>query len=292
MDPVVAVTRSTGHYAGVQSALRLIEDQVKRDVQGKQRLLVKPNFVSTSRQLAATHVDAVKAVLDLLTQYHSGSILIAEGPANAPLTTGLTNFQYLQLRDAYDVEFFDLNQDAWVEVEGYDAQLRPLRFRLAKTVVDSDYRVSMAIPKTHDCVITTLTLKNMVVGSLVNHEKSKIHQGCKGINLNLAAFARFVWPQLGVIDGYVGMEGRGPVSGDPVALRAAAASGFPVSLDAVVSTIMGFDPFEIGYLHHLHEGQHGVIDLDQITILGTPIDEVARRFQPHPLYHEMHDWKV
>jgi uncharacterized protein (DUF362 family) len=292
MNPVVAVTRSTGHYEGVRSALRLIEDQIKRDVQGKQRLLVKPNFVSTSRQLAATHVDAVRAVLDLLTQYYSGRILIGEGPANSPLTAGLTNFQYLPLRDEYDVEFLDLNQAAWVEVEGYDDQLRPLRFRLAKAVVDSDYRVSMAMPKTHDCVIATLSIKNMVVGSLVNREKSKIHQGCKGINLNLAAFARVVMPQLGVIDGFVGMEGQGPVSGDPVELRVAAASCFPLSLDAVVSKIMGFDPFEIGYLHHLHEGKQGIIDLNQITILGTTIAEVARRFQPHSLYPEMHDWTV
>jgi uncharacterized protein (DUF362 family) len=97
------------------------------------------------------------------------------------------------------------------------------------------------MPKTHDCVITTLSIKNMVVGSLVNREKSKIHQGCKGINLNLATFSRFVMPHLGVIDGFVGMEGRGPVSGDPVELRAAAASLYPISLDAVTSKIMGFD---------------------------------------------------
>lgn len=292
MDPVVAVVRSTGHYAGVQRALGLIEDQVRRDVRGKERVLVKPNFVSTSRQLAATHVEAVRAVLDLLTQYHSGRIVIGEGPASTPLAAGLRTYQYLPLRDEYDVEFVDLNADAGVEVEGVDAQLRPLRFRVAKTVVASDYRVSVAIPKTHDCVITTLTLKNMVVGSLVGREKSKIHQGCRGINRNLAAFAPVVWPQLGVLDGYVGMEGAGPVSGDPVELRVAAASVFPLSLDAVMSAIMGFDPHEIGYLHHLHAAHHGTIDLDQITVLETPIQAVARRFQPHPLYATMHDWKA
>jgi uncharacterized protein (DUF362 family) len=292
MEPVVSVTKSIGHYEGVRRALRLIEEQVEHDVKDKKRILVKPNFVSTSRQLAATHVDAVKAVLDLLTQNHSGVILIGEGPANSSLTTGLTNFNYLALRDEYDVEFLDLNRDNWVEVEGYNAQLRPLTFRLSKSVVESDYRVSIAIPKTHDFVIATLSIKNMVVGSLVNREKSKIHQGYKGINLNIAAFSRFVMPHLGVIDGFVGMEGRGPVSGDPVELRAAVASLYPVSLDAVTSKIMGFDPFEIGYLHHLHEWKRGVIDLEQITIIGTSVDDVARQFQPHPRYHEMHNWRV
>jgi uncharacterized protein (DUF362 family) len=292
MNPVVSVTKSTGHYDGVRKALQLIEEQIKHDIKDKKKILVKPNFVSTSRQLAATHVDAVKAVLDMITQYHSGMILIGEGPANSSLTTGLKNFNYLTLQNEYDVEFLDLNRDDWVEVEGYDSQLRPLTFRLSKSVVESDYRVSVAIPKTHDCVITTLSIKNMVVGSLVNNEKPKIHQGYKGINLNLATFSSFVMPNLGVIDGFIGMEGRGPVSGNPVELRVAAASLYPISLDAVISKIMGFDPFEIGYLRHLHEWKRGVIDLEQITILDTSINDVTQRFQPHPRYHEMHNWKI
>jgi uncharacterized protein (DUF362 family) len=99
-------------------------------------------------------------------------------------------------------------------------------------------------------------------------------------------------PNLGVIDGFIGMEGRGPVSGNPVELRVAAASLYPISLDAVISKIMGFDPFEIGYLQHLHEWKRGVIDLEQITILDTSINDVTQRFQPHPRYHEMHNWKI
>ena len=292
MEPVVVVTKSRGHYDGVQKTLRLIEEQVAKDVKGKKRILIKPNFVSTSRQLAATHVDAVKAVLDVLSRYHSGKITIGEGPASASLRSGLVNYDYLQLREEYDVDFLDLNEDDYIEVEGYDSQLQQLRFRVSRSVVESDYRVSVAMPKTHDVVITTLSIKNMVVGSLVNHEKSKIHQGYPGINLNIAEFAKVVMPHLGVIDGFVGMEGSGPVSGDPVELRTAAASRYPVSLDAVVSRIMGFDPFEIGYLYHLNEWKRGSIDLNKIKVIGVPMDEVARRFTPHPDYHEMRNWRV
>jgi len=248
--------------------------------------------VSTSRQLAATHVDAVKAVLDVISRYHSGKIVIGEGPAGSSLKRGLVNYDYLKLQDEYDVDFLDLNGDDYVEVEGYDSQLQPLRFRVSRSVVESDYRVSVAMPKTHDTVITTLSIKNMVVGSLVSHEKSKIHQGYPGINLNIAEFAKVVMPHLGVIDGFVGMEGRGPVSGDPVDLRAAAASRYPISLDAVVSKIMGFDPFEIGYLYHLNEWKRGTIDVNKIKVLGVPMKEVARRFKPHPNYHEMRNWRV
>jgi len=291
MKPVVAVTRSNGHYDGVSSALRLIEEQIEGDVKGRKRVLIKPNFVSTSRQLAATHVDAVRAVLDVISKHYSGRILIGEGPASSSLRDGLVNFGYLRLQDEYNVDFLDLNRDDYVEVEGFDSRMKPLKFRVSKSVVESDFRISVALPKTHDFVITTLTIKNMVVGSLVN-DKWRIHQSFKGINLNIAKLSQAVMPHLGVIDGFLGMEGRGPVSGDPVDFRVAAASLHPISLDAVISKIMGFEPSEIGYLHHLQEWKTGIIDFNGIQIIGTPIDDVTKKFKPHPRYREMLQWKT
>ncbi len=291
MKRVVAVTKSSGHYDGVLSALRLIENQIEEDIKRKKKILIKPNFVSTSRQMAATHVDAVKAVLDIISKHYSGRIIIGEGPAGSSLKDGLVNFNYLNLQDEYDIDFLDLNQDECVEVEGFDSQLKPLKFHISKSVIESDYRISVALPKTHDTVVVTLSLKNMVVGSLVNYEKSRIHQGFKGINLNIAKLSRVIMSHLGVIDGFLGMEGSGPVSGDPVDFRVAAASPHPVSLDAVMSKTMGFDPFDIGYLYHLHEWKMGIIDLNRIKIIGTSINDVAKRFKPHPDYREMLEWK-
>jgi uncharacterized protein (DUF362 family) len=291
MNSIVALTKSKGHYEGVYNALNLIEDQIKRGIEDKRRVLVKPNFVSTTRQLSATHVDAVKAILDIVLKYYSGNIVIGEGPATSNLKNGLTNYGYMELQDEYDVDFLDLNKDSGYEVEGFDRRLNPLKYCLSKTVVESDYRISVALPKTHDNVITTLSIKNIVVGSLIDHEKSKVHQGCKGINLNLAKFALVVMPHLGVIDGFVGMEGRGPVSGDPVDFKVAAASLNPVSLDSVISKAMGFNPNDIGYLYHLSEWNKGVIDLNKIEIIGTSIDKIAKNFKPHPRYKDMLSWK-
>ena len=291
MKPIVALVKSKSHYDGVYEALKLIEDQIKEDLKGKRKVLVKPNFVSTRRQLSATHVDAVRAVLDMISRHHSGSIIIGEGPSSSSLRNGLINFGYLELQREYDVEFVDLNEDDYIELEGVDSQMRPLKFRMSKTLIESDYRISVALPKTHDCVITTLSIKNVVVGGLVSGEKGKIHQGYKAINLNIAKLAEHVMPNLGVIDGFVGMEGRGPVSGDPVDLRAAAASLHPVSLDAVMCRIMGFDPLNVGYLYYLDKWGIGVADLKKIKVIGESIEDLARRFKPHPRYQEMLNWK-
>jgi uncharacterized protein (DUF362 family) len=291
MKPIVALAESKSHYNGVLEALKLIENQIKEGVKGKKKVLIKPNFVSVNRQLAATHVDAVRAILDIVSRYYSGEIIIGEGPSVSSLKTALANFDYFKLQKHYDVEFLDLNEDDSVEIEVAGSQQRPSRFRMSKTVIESDYRISVALPKTHDFVITTLSIKNMVVGSLVGREKGKIHQGLKAMNLNLATLAKKAMPNLGVIDGFQGMEGRGPIGGDPVDLRVAAASTFPVSLDAVINAVMGFNPLDIGYLYHLNEWDVGVADLNGIEVVGLPLENVRRKFQPHPEYREMLNWR-
>lgn len=295
--PIVALTESKSHYNGVFEALKLVENQVEAGIKGKKKVLIKPNFVSVSNQLAATHVDAVRAVLDIISRFYSGEIVVGEGPGYllpgtfSSLKSALVNFDFLKLQKHYNIVFLDLNKDDSVEINVTLPQQQPTKFNVSKTVVESDYRISVAIPKTHDNVITTLTTKNIVVGSLIGCEKMKIHQGPKAINLYIAALAKKVMPNLGVIDGFQGMEGRGPCGGDLVDLRVAAASIFPVSLDAVMSAIMGFNSLDIGYLYHLSKWGVGVADLSGIGIIGLPIMRVKRKFKPHPYFREMLKWK-
>jgi uncharacterized protein (DUF362 family) len=162
----VALARGEAHYGNVRAALNLIADQV--DLQGRQRILIKPNFVSTMHQLAATHVDAVRAVLDFLRTRTAAPIVIAEGAALSDTFDGFRNFGYLPLVEAYGVELCDLNRDDFLPVAVYDRHLQPQYLRLASRVVESDFRISVGPPKTHDAVIVTLSLKNMVMGSLIS----------------------------------------------------------------------------------------------------------------------------
>ena len=54
---------------------------------------------------------------------------------------------------------------------------------------------------------------------------------------------------------------------------------------------MGFEPLDIGYLHHLDEWGEGVARLGEVNILGQPIAEVTRRFNPHSTYREQLNWR-
>jgi hypothetical protein len=54
---------------------------------------------------------------------------------------------------------------------------------------------------------------------------------------------------------------------------------------------MGFDPKEIGYLHHAIADGLGEGSLDRIRILGDHLEDCVRPFEPHPNYQRQRDWK-
>jgi len=118
-----------------------------------------------------------------------------------------------------------------------------------------------------------------------------MHQGYYYINLNIAKVAGKVLPDLGVIDGLVGMEGNGPVSGEPKKWGVFAASTNPVELDAIIAYAMGFNPKDIGYLYFLNRWGYGEIDPEKIRVVGVSIDEVKTCFKPHRTIDQQYSWK-
>jgi uncharacterized protein (DUF362 family) len=319
----------------VARALRTIEDSV--DLADVQRLLIKPNFVSVERQLAATHVGAVRAVLDFVRARYDGTVIVAEGAAVSPTREGFHRFDYESLVDAYGVELLDLNADETVPVLIYDRRLRPLTVSLARTAVEADYRIAVGPPKTHDVVVVTLSIKNMVMGALVNpgvasngggilhrarsaarlipdwlrwsgliewlkgavlgstwgSSKMAMHQGVRVINLNLAMVASHVWPHLAVIDGWRGMEGKGPSEGETVEWRVALAGIDPLAVDTVTADLMGFAPEEVGYLQYCRALDLGTGALERIELVGNVAPaEVRESFKPHPTYEDQLDWRM
>lgn len=291
MGKKVAVAKGQTRYETVKKALEYIKDEVVKDIYGKNNVIIKPNLVSSYRQLASTHIDTIKAIYDFIKQYYNGKISIVEGSATNT-SIAFKNFGYMQFAQENRIELFDLNQDNYREIMVYDSGYNKIPVRVSKKILESDYRISSAILKTHDTVIATLSIKNMVVGSILQADKHRIHQGYKAINLNIYKIAKYVWPQLAIIDGFIAMEGDGPVSGTPVEMGTAIASTDPLAADMVGAYIMGFDPDEIGYLHYLKRAGIGEGNLDKIEILGEKLENVRRQFKPHTTYSLQRKWKI
>jgi uncharacterized protein (DUF362 family) len=186
----VALVRGNSRYDNVRQALNGLPGEI--DLADKQRVLIKPNFVVTHKPLAATHVDAVRAVLDFVRARYDGPITIAEGPSVEPAAEGFRLHGYEPLVESHGVTLADLNRDEPVPVDVYDWRLRPLRLHLARSVVESDFRISVGPPKTHDIVIVTLSLKNMIMGSLISRFTHAAHSD-NGSRLNVGAISKVLW---------------------------------------------------------------------------------------------------
>ncbi len=272
-------------------ALKKIEDEVLASI-GNRKILIKPNFVSTSRELAATHVDAVRAILDFLKPHHKKQIIIGESsPSGAGTFDGFRNFGYLPLEKEYNVKLVDLNTEPWEYRYVFGRGNRPTPIRIISTFYDPDvYIISAAKMKTHDRAVTTLSLKNVLLGAPLcdgrRNDKSLTHMVSTFsrqavLHYNMFHLAREIYPDLGVIDGFVAMEGNGPIGGTPVDARLSLASTDPLALDVLTTRIMGFDPAQIMYMTTMAEAGMGQGDLEKIKVLGTDIDQCRYHFKPN-----------
>jgi uncharacterized protein (DUF362 family) len=277
---------------GLKKSLNLIEDDVRRILPGKARILIKPNFVSAYNPPSATPVECVDEVLEfLLTLTNPKEIIVSESPTIGSFGEAARRYGYMGLKDKYGVELYDLDGYGYEEVEIADSRGAPLTIPVSKLVLESNFRVSPVRPKTHDVVVVTLTIKNMVVGSVKRGYRRLIHQGYWQINYNIARIAVKVMPHLAVVDGYEAMEENGPVHGNLRRWGVYFASTNPVSLDSAVAFAMGFNPSDIGYLYLLSTWNYGELNPNKMNIFGEDLNAVRTAFKPHRDFRNQVSWK-
>ena len=274
----------------------------------KPQLLIKPNFVSSTNQLASSHVDAVRGIIDFLQTVPNPpqEIIIAEGANEKYSREALENFGYTALVDEspIPVRLVDLNQETeWVETTIVLANNEEATVRMPKTILDIECKLSLAIAKTHDVCVVTLALKNMIMGTIHKLDRVKMHgfrshaertlpEEAQTLNINLIRLARHLWTDIAVIDGVEGLQGNGPVTTDGVDFKVTAASADVFAADAVIAKAMGFEPLELGLLHYGNQLGMGIADLSRIEVLETPIANVQTSFKPHDQTHLQMLWQA
>lgn len=329
MTVQVALTRGNDRCENIRQAVSRLNHTI--DLRKVHQILIKPNLVATERAEANTHPEAVQTILEIIRQTYDGEILIAEGAALCNSLDSFRRFGYLDMARDFRARLVDLNACETVPVRVYNIWRRPMRLRLAKPVVDAGFRISIGPPKTHNTVLVSLSIKNMVMGTLVNpamashpechseiepgfwetinqpkkqallsmfmpggkrSDKLFMHQGYPAINLNIAILAPWVMPHLAIIDGFQGMEGNGPTQGRMVDWRVCLAGTDAVAVDHLTAHLMGFNPARIGYLHYCQKMGLGEGDLQHIEVLSdSEPEQVQRNFIPSPSAGRQYHWQ-
>jgi len=246
------------------------------------RVLLKPNIAGPfpPEQGATTHPLIIKAMIQLVKE-RGGIPVVGDGPGTilpAFEISGIT-----QVAKEEDVEVISFNKNGFKMVKiPTGEQLKEVYF--SKDVLEADVLISMPKLKTHAFVYYTGAIKNMF-GALLTDSRKKIHRidDAKSFSKALVDIFAIRKPDLAIMDGIVGMEGVGPTHGQVKKIEVIVSSMDSVALDAVSSTIIGYDPLDIYTIKDAYMRGLGNATLEKIEILGVQIDDVKVDFKKVPI---------
>ena len=221
------------------------------ELKGK-RILLKPNLVETASGAPHinTHPLVLRGAIEAFLKLGASTVMVAEGPGHRRDT--LAVYEESGLADVLTedrIPFHDLNYITGYELPnaGRQSSMRTLTFPgLFKEV---DWVVSVAKMKTHHWAGVTLSMKNLfgvMPGIYYGWPKNVLHQ--VGIDNSILDINATLKPHFAIVDGIVGMEGDGPIMGDPKHVGVLVMGRNLAAVDATCCRIMGIDPYNVSYL--------------------------------------------
>lgn len=273
----VAILRAESYTQDLSDILRRGLDLFRLDVRGK-TVLLKPNLVDyIPGNHINTHPLLVCAAIECFRRLGAATVVVGEGPGHQRDTElVLSESGTADALRHQRVRFVDLNRDELFERPLLATYADLNHLWLPRTVLASDFIVSMPKVKTHHWSGVSLSMKNMfgvVPGAKYGWPKNVLHW--KGIDRSILDICATVPIHFVIADGIVAMEGNGPLNGTPRALGQIILADDPVAADATCTRLMGLNPDKVA---HIRVGAQflGNSSIDRIDQLG----EQVRAWEP------------
>jgi len=270
--PIVAVVKGERGHAPVFKALDLID--YRNAFVGYDKVLIKVNFIvdKTWDTGATTDPIVVEAIIKKL---EAVPVKVYVVESDATITNADKAFEATGMKDMCSrngVEWLNLRH-VKDKVELAVPNGEALKSITVPRLVTESAVISAAKLKTHADTGVTLGMKNMF-GLLPDKFKGKYH--LKGMSKVVVDINTVLRPALTVIDGFVGMEGQGPVDGTPVQMNLIIAGTDVVATDATACRVMGINPYEIKHIRKAFEKGLGK---SAAQVVGEKLDAVTRAFK-------------
>ena len=244
----------------------------------KSPVIIKPN-ICTQVDKTGFSVNDVEIVENLvkilLKENQSLSINIVESDSMSKFADeAFDKFGYKKLetkmqKSGFDVSLINLSHSPTVETEFEGNYFN--KPSLPDILVNTKFFISLAVAKTHYLTFITGSIKNLF-GLLPRKDQSFYHPNIDDVIVDLN---RFIQPNLCVVDARVGIEGwNGPKSRS---INRFIIGTKPVSTDAVMAKIMGFDPENI---QHLVEASKYNLGSLNPNVVGEKIETSRVQFNP------------
>jgi uncharacterized protein (DUF362 family) len=229
-------------------------------------VLLKPNLVEyIPGKPVNTDPRLVGAAAEAFLRLGAASVVVAEGPGHHRDTDLVVHETSLvdQLSQR-KILFVDLNRDELIKTKLRANYSGLGHLWLPRTVLASDFIVSMPKVKTHHWTGVTLSMKNMfgiVPGCRYGWPKNVLHWA--GIHESILDVCATVRPHFVIADGIIAMEGDGPLNGTPKALNTILLADDPVTADSALAQLLGFNPWSI---QHIREASQFIGNLSKPAV--------------------------
>ena len=259
----------------VRKSLQLIGG-IDEIIKPQDRVLLKVNMINSDfpEKAATTHPAILRAIIRIVKEM-GAKPLVGDAPGVAYRRIECA-WQKTGFRKAAEEEGAEVINFREVEEINNPTNKRVPVLHIAKEVLDADVVISLPKLKTHSFTLFTGAIKNLY-GTIPGFRKKELHalaprpQDFAELMVDIFSVVN---SSLAIMDGVVGMEGDGPVSGSPRKIGLILASKDLVSLDAVASNIIGYHPFDIEITKVAAKRGLGIGKLEEIEIKGVSLNEV------------------
>ena len=231
---------------------------------------VKPNLCTERPEqihTANTSAEVLRAVCQVLRERTDRVTVVESDGARYKAETAFENNGVYRIADELGLKVVNLSNDELVEVD--DPRMKG--FGLARTWLEADAFITLPVLKTHATTVFTGAIKNQW-GCVPRYDRILLHKYLHELvgDLNKLRPVTF-----GLMDGLVGMQGRGPINGYPINRHVLLASRDPVALDATGMRLIGLDPDTSAHIVHGQPDRAGT-DRRRPDRGGWPVRRVDR----------------
>ena len=248
---------NTEEWRNIVNSLNLREKLI-----GAKSIVIKPNFTAGAYADLKSHANSNLSLLRscivfLAAENPDVTIYIAESDTLGYCFAYL-KFEHLGLPESLNlpasvterVRLLDLTRDRLLRF--HDKKLTfftsaDRQLFLSRTLMESDFRISLSNLKTHDVTGYTGACKNLF-GCLPDFDKSVHHPNISKVIHDLVIA---VQPDINIVDAFYGMEKNGPIQGVDVDLGFRVISDNATEADVYATKAIGYPARSVGYLRLL-----------------------------------------
>nr|MDO8135452.1 DUF362 domain-containing protein [Candidatus Njordarchaeum guaymaensis] len=213
------------------------------------RVLLKVNLLAARKpeEAVTTHPTVAKALIEYF-QDAGADVVLGDSSAAGPVETrkALKVSGIEQVANETKSKASNFEAEGFARIPAPKGAMRLSEMYIAKPVLDAQLVVSVPKLKNHNLTKFTGALKNLF-GTVPTATRMKLHAlgNIRYFSQGIADIVSATKPGLAVMDGVIGMDGNGPSYGTIKKAGIIVASRDSVALDAVCSSIVGYNENEI-----------------------------------------------